>query len=295
VIPQDVLSLEVTADGSRTFFSQKFQECFHSTFGAKEEAELKFVLPVLSHLNTHGNNSTSVCLIDLCYGLGYNTAAALEYCQFAGNLRIIGLENNIEVPQAAHREGLLDIWQPETREILANLAEHQTYRRSGLDLQLIIGDARQTINQIPLQTIDGIFFDPFSPKKCPQLWTIDFLKSVSDRLKPNGYLVTYSCAAAFRATLKNLGLHLWSTIPLGRKAPGTIASWNDSSMPARSQNLSVAEQEILETRAGIPYRDPELKDTANIILARRESEQNSSNLRSTSNWLKQCSKDWQSI
>lgn len=283
----DQISLTVTADGSYTYFSNTFQEHFHSNFGAKQEAEQKFILPALSPLPS----SDPICLIDFCYGLGYNTAAAVEFLADSVNLGrqlcLIGLENNLAVPQAAVGDRLISIWQPPTQEILSHLAEYQIYQAPSYDLRLLIGDARQTIQQIPLGWADAIFFDPFSPRRCPQLWTIDLLKLVSDRLKPQGYLVTYSCAAAVRSALQILGLHLWATQPLGRKAPGTIASWQNHLVPSRSQPLSPPEQEILTTRAGIPYRDPQLQDPASVILERRQTEQATSELRSTSNWLKQ--------
>jgi tRNA U34 5-methylaminomethyl-2-thiouridine-forming methyltransferase MnmC len=308
--PSDRLRIEITADGSNTFFSEQFQECFHSTFGAKQEAEMKFVLPSLTHLKIEiekglendREKSTDkgreieiakkipnqIQILDLCYGLGYNTAAALEYLQdLEVKISIIGLENNLEVAQSAYSQGLLDIWQHQTKQRLGNLAVQKNHQEEQIDLRLIIGDARQTISQIPTQWADAIFLDPFSPKHCPQLWTIDFLRLVSDRLKPSGYLVTYSCATAMRSALKSIGLYLWSTPPLGRKAPGTIASWQNRGIPERSQSLGKGETEVLETRAGIPYRDPGLCDQAAEIIERHQSEQNCSNLRSTSKWLKQ--------
>ena len=65
---------QITADGSFTFFSDEFGETFHSRQGASEEAELKFVLP--TDLRSKALQP-SLNLLDVCYGLGYNTAAAL--------------------------------------------------------------------------------------------------------------------------------------------------------------------------------------------------------------------------
>ena len=36
-----------TADGSKTFFSEEFNESFHSHFGAKQESYFKYVVPTL--------------------------------------------------------------------------------------------------------------------------------------------------------------------------------------------------------------------------------------------------------
>ena len=65
-----------TQDGSFTFFSTEFNEAFHSHYGAKQESFLKFAVPTrLPILAETG----FVRLLDVCYGLGYNTAAASNY------------------------------------------------------------------------------------------------------------------------------------------------------------------------------------------------------------------------
>ncbi len=43
---QEQFTPQHTGDGSYTFYSTEFGESFHSQFGAKQEAELKFVEPL---------------------------------------------------------------------------------------------------------------------------------------------------------------------------------------------------------------------------------------------------------
>ena len=72
---------QITKDGSYTFFSSEFNEAFHSHYGARQEAEKKFLEPSLLKDKAHWQNprnSGSLRLLDICYGLGYNSAAALE-------------------------------------------------------------------------------------------------------------------------------------------------------------------------------------------------------------------------
>ena len=71
------------------------------------------------------------------------------------------------------------------------------------------GDAREKINIIPSSIkFDLIYLDGFSPQKCPQVWTIEFLSKVIENLNSQGYLITYSSSAAVRKTLRNLGLEI---------------------------------------------------------------------------------------
>lgn len=276
---------KITGDGSFTFFSTEFDESFHSHYGARQESFLKFVQPTLLDRKAH---RPELQLLDICYGLGYNTAAALQTIwQFNPNckIEIIGLEVNISVPQVAIAHNLFDNWHYQHIDILTELASQQEVNRQNLHAQLLIGDARSSIQQVYQSGFraDAIFLDPFSPPQCPQLWTIEFINLVSKCLKADALLATYSCAAAVRTAMKAASLKIGSTPPVGRRTPGTIAARSDALELAP---LSQAEQEHLLTRAATPYRDPELKDPASIILQRRQEEQKASNLESTSRWRK---------
>lgn len=280
-----ILEKRVTEDGSITFYSSDFQETFHSKYGAKKESEITYIKGCnLKHKFTH---KKGIKVIDLCYGLGYNTASLLDlYYNFYNNssLEIIALELDINVPQQAIKNQLLSLWDDQIQEDLKILANTKTLIKSNLKIELLVGDARQTIKEIVDDKFqaDGIFFDPFSPPKCPQLWTVDFFELVVQCLKKDGILATYSCSAAVRKAMMLAGLNIGRNFTVGKRTPGTIAAREDIPL----QPLSLMELEHLQTRAAIPYRDPHLTDTAEVIMARREQEQLSSNLESTSQWKK---------
>jgi tRNA U34 5-methylaminomethyl-2-thiouridine-forming methyltransferase MnmC len=277
-----------TKDGSFTFFSQEFGELFHSRQGAKEEAFLKFANATDLAQKAQ---QPEIRLLDVCYGLGYNTAAALETiwainpdCQ----VEIYGLELDETVPQAATIAPLIESWSPIVQTVLKALAIDQQYETPSVKAQLLIGDARQTIQKLAEASFraDAIFFDPFSPRRCPQLWTVEFFTVVARCLASTGKLATYSRSAAVRSAILSAGLQI-GTIPLHKAEPlshewsqGTIASFE----PETLCPLSLMEQEHLQTRAAIPYRDPNLSDSAAVILERHQQEQQRSSLESTSSW-----------
>jgi tRNA U34 5-methylaminomethyl-2-thiouridine-forming methyltransferase MnmC len=196
---------------------------------------------------------------------------------------VVGLELEPAVPQAAIAQHLTQAWPHPVQQVLQHLADNglSSGRCQG---QLLIGDARQQIQTLVSQGWQGdrIFLDPFSPPRCPQLWTVEFLGLVAQCLKPEGILATYSCAAAVRAALQLAGLHLGATRAVGRKWPATIARWIDQDLPP----LSPQEREHLQTRAAVPYRDPTLQDSAEGILARRSQAQATSPLAATGAWRK---------
>ncbi|WP_204152047.1 MnmC family methyltransferase [Leptolyngbya sp. CCY15150] len=276
------LQPQLTADGSFTFLSTDFGEAFHSHHGARQEAEQKFVIPTqLPDLARR----PSLALLDICYGLGYNTAAALATIWAVNpqcRVQWYGLELNAAVPQAAIAHHLLQAWPASIATQLAQLAKEQTVQSDRFTAHLLLGDARQRIQQVYATGFraDAVFLDPFSPPRCPQLWTVEFLAWVARCLAPAGRLATYSCSAAVRTALLQAGLHLGSSPAVGRRSPGSLASFSPQDLPP----LSRQEQEHLQTRASIPYRDPTLTDTAAAILTRRQQEQATSPLEPTSRW-----------
>ncbi len=292
---------KLTADGSFTFVSQEFGESFHSHYGAKQESFFKFVEPTQL---TKAAQKPVLRLLDVCYGLGYNTAAALQTI-WAVNpncyVEVIGLELNPAVPQAAIAHHLFDNWNCNYIEILSQLAFEHQVQRDCLKAQLLIGDARKAIATVRESNFlaDAIFLDPFSPPQCPQLWTVEFIKQLSLCLHEDGLLATYSCAAAVRTALLAAGLAIGSTPPMGRRSPGTLAAHirgykaeeqgsQEEKFPLCPYSLALCEveKEHLLTRAAIPYRDPQLSDSSEVILKRRQQEQQTSCLEPTSHWRK---------
>ncbi len=271
-----------TGDGSSTFFSDEFGEWFHSREGAIAEAEQTYVQ--VTRLAERAERG-SVAILDVCYGLGYNSAAALAAiwrvnpnCQ----VTLRALEIDAAVPKAAIAQHLTDPWPLPVQQTLAALATAHQQHAAHLDAQLLIGDARQRLLELPTWQADAIFLDPFSPTRCPQLWTVEFLQQVVARLKPTGRLATYSCAAAVRAALLALGLNIGATTAAGRQWPGTVASFTEVFTP-----LSPREQAHLQTRAAVPYRDPTLQASASVIQAERAQRQQQSPLRPTGQWRRQ--------
>ena len=273
-----------TGDGSFTFFSSEYGEAFHSWSGARQEAQQKFV--VATQL-IEAAKQPGLQILDICYGLGYNTAAALQTIWTVNpncEVELIGLELDPTVPVWAIAHHHLNNWSDPIAEILTRLGNDRQIQTDRLRAQLLIGDARQTIRQVLSQGFqaNAIFLDPFSPPNCPQLWTVEFLELVVRCLKSDGRLATYSCAAAVRGAMILAGLEIGSTTPVGRRSPGTVASLTDVRLPP----LCVREREHLLTRAAIPYRDPSLSDSADAILHRRRSERQVSSRESSSEWKK---------
>ena len=283
-----------TADGSLSLHSDHFDEAFHSSAGALEETETKFVRP--AELGRFSQTS-ELKLLDVCFGLGYNSAAVMAALPPTSPplVQWWGLDVDPRpLAWALNHQPFCDLWPSAVLQRLEQLHKSSTWRDKGGQGTMLWGDARQNLKALPSSCqLDLILLDAFSPGRCPQLWSEEFLGTLASRLAPGGRLLTYCRAAAVRSSLRRAGLTLRSLRPAAQQrigwSAGTLAVKPLASTPLAKEGpgwtaLSAMEEEHLNTRASVPYRDPEGVDEAEIIQQRRELEQQCCDLESTSAW-----------
>ena len=281
----------LTKDGSYSLRSVFFQENFHSLLGALEETKIKFTAP--SDLQRFKGKSLSV--LDICFGLGYNSASLLEeLIKQKTYLNWYALEiDKKPLEYSLRNKSFLKLWAPKVKKIFESLHQKDYFEDHFFKCRILWGDARKKINIIPsANKFDLIYLDGFSPQKCPQVWTIEFLSKVAAKLNPQGYLITYSSSAAVRKALRNLGLEIFTIRPRNNSSTfwsqGTVAIAKfDKSKFKHNLNfekLSEMEEEHLLTKASIPYKDQHLNSSRDEIINKRLEEQFLSNLVSTKKW-----------
>ena len=268
-----------------------FQENFHSLLGALKETKEKFT--ATSDLQRFKGKSLNV--LDICFGLGYNSAALLnELINQKSYLNWYALEiDKKPLEYAIRNKSFQKLWDPKVKNIFESLYRNEYFEDQFFKCKILWGDAREKISIIPsAQKFDLIYLDGFSPQKCPQVWTIEFLSKVTQMLNSQGYLITYSSSAAVRKTLRNLGLEIFTIKPTSEKkaywSQGTVAvaKFEQSLLKSNSNftKLSDMEEEHLLTKASIPYRDQNLNSSKEDIINKRLEEQLLSNLLSTKKW-----------
>jgi tRNA U34 5-methylaminomethyl-2-thiouridine-forming methyltransferase MnmC len=253
---------------------------YHNRAGAFTEALNCYCLP--SQAAATLAQKQSLVVLDVCFGLGYNTFVLLEHlCQLgcAGSVDIFALEIDSAILRCVE-----DIFEDSRlRHVAAMFADKQPTRfgfykgqcRSlEANLHVIEEDFRQFIAQRE-GGADLVFHDPFSPNKLPQLWTVDIFQHYYRLLLDfRGSLLTYSAASAVRAGLREAGFQVFRTAAIGGKNGGTLAATGRSETPPEgTEHLSDDERRRLDGRPGIPYRDPSLKAARQDILLRRMHEQ----------------------
>lgn len=210
----------VTADGSISFYNISYLEAYHAkSIGAYTESLYKFVKSsdILKRFD-----KGDIRLLDICFGLGYNLAVTINEMMKAhikGNLKITSLEID---------EGVVDIvkntyffWPVDAYRILRKLLEVK--KQDNIELDIIIGDATQTIHKLQ-HKFDVIYFDPFSKRKTPEMWTLDIFNKLYALLDDDGCLVTYSCSKGVRKDLCEAGFYIYDMDKLADGfQKGTIA------------------------------------------------------------------------
>ena len=253
-----------TEDGSYTLYHPSYRQHFHSIAGAREESLKKYIEPCgLASLLMTGSG---VDLLDVGFGLGCNACSAIRLAEETrkGFLSVTSLEFDPRVLSAA-----LTLPESEHTEILREIRKNGVYRSDFAELHLIWGDARQSIQEIQ-QDFDLVFLDAFSPDSNPELWTLDFLNQLKQRMKKTAKLATYSSAYPFLGALLSNGFKVFQSVPFGRKRGGTVAALTElpDLAPLSEKDLNIT----LYSTAGVPYRDPQLDLSAGEILNRRKEE-----------------------
>lgn len=212
--------LVLSADGSYTAYSKEYNEHYHSTKdGALSESLHKHVIPAFK-LQSH---KKTLNILDICFGLGFNTLATLYYALKIGYDGVI----NIYSPELndALIISLRDFTYPkefeEFRDVIDTLLEHKSYNSKNINIELFIGDAREYIKK--LNCIDIVYQDAFSPKVNPSLWSVEYFADIKKLMSDNGVLTTYSTALSTRLALHQNGFFIYINQGQGYRN-ATIAS-----------------------------------------------------------------------
>ena len=152
-----------------------------------------------------------------------------------------------------------------------------------LTFEPIVGDARQSLLN-DKNVYDFIFLDAFTPAKCPALWSLEFFKLLKEHLSENGMILTYSNSAAIRNGMLQAGFHVGKIYSEEyKKFTGTIAVKNKSLI---KYDLSEYDLGLINSKAGIFYRDENLNALNGEIIASREKEVEKSDRISSSRFIK---------
>ena len=194
-------------DGSFTAYSTVFNEHYHSTRdGALHESLSKHVIPAFKH----HQDRDEITILDICFGLGFNTLATLYYMKkqnITKQIRIYSPEFDADLIASLKDFKYPDVFE-EFLPVIEALSTKGAYADDSLYIELYIGDARHFLKETKEQ-FDIVYQDAFSPASNPILWTKEYFKDISSLIKDDGILTTYSMALKTRLALYENGFNLY--------------------------------------------------------------------------------------
>ena len=215
------MNIVKTKDGSFTLKSYKYNECYHSSEGALTESLYKHVLPGYTAAEKFDYYGGEIRILDICFGLGYNTLTAVLHKPENVKLKIFSPELDLELVKSLKNfkypnrfNGLLSV--------INDISRNLYYKCGDVEIEVFPGDAREYIKK--LSDIHIVYQDAFSPKVNKELWTMEYFKDITKILHESGVITTYSVATPVRCAFYRLGMNIY-THPYDIIRKGTIASF----------------------------------------------------------------------
>ena len=226
--------MTLSEDGSYTAYSKEYNEHYHSTKdGALHESLVKHVEPAFSLKE----QQDEMIILDICYGLGFNTLTTLYYYQknsLNAKLKIYSPELDASLVKS-----LVDFTYPKEFEsfkpIIKALSEVGFYEDERFYIEVFLGDAREYVKKFE-NKFDIVYQDAFSPSTNPMLWTKEYFKDIKRSIKDDGILTTYSISLATRLALFENNFNIYLNIGEGYR-DATIAS------PSRLESFKKVDME----------------------------------------------------
>jgi hypothetical protein len=220
-----------TDDGSKTYRSPIVDEWYHTKAGGVVEAIEKHARALRVW------EKDSPIIFDVCSGLSYSAACALEEIRAHGNDSLVTiylfendraiLEKNLELPDVLEYD-YDGVKKKITcyhyfKEAVRKYLEHNVniYESDTLRIVLMFGDFNLQMDKVE-ESADYIFYAPFSPMFTPKMWTYDVFRKLYLHTIPGGKLSTYSYAKKVRDAMTEAGFKIENGPTLGRRSPSLI-------------------------------------------------------------------------
>jgi len=223
-------------NGSVALYQADLGETMHPQLGPWEEAQRVYVqgTRLVDLLDAKGRRTGGeVVIFDVGLGGAANAVAAIQAAQqirkqnrSANPLRIVSFEQDIAAPTFAL----------ENAEALSYLSGYESALETLLDegkwtagdaiaWELRVGDFAQLVQEEPHRA-DVVFFDPFSPRSNPAMWSVPLLENVYRCHRPGRAmrLATYSSAFGVRAAFLQAGFYVGEGPVLSGVRRATLAS-----------------------------------------------------------------------
>lgn len=238
-------SILTHANGTKTLVDSENHQAMHSQVGPVDEANA--VYAALAKIEERLCSPDSVIrLYDVGMGTAANVLATFERilkCETAsGALHVYSFELKPEGLRAALKATEDFSWLAPWRDTLLTLLNQGEARCSlgkvDVHWRLFVGDFYTTFH--PLPAPDFIYFDFYSPRIVPELWSLDKFQSLRDHISEKACrFFTYSAATPTRLNLLLAGFFVGrgGTTPLKNETTQAAVHYTDLESPLDAEWL----------------------------------------------------------
>ena len=204
----------ITNDGSTTIRIPDWNENYHSTHGAIQEAKHVFIKNGLELFQ----NQDSVSILEIGFGTGLNAFITFLESLNKKKVNYVGVEaypvSEDEVKQMNY---VSELEATQYQTIFDKMHSCNWESEQKITDNFILNKRKQFFQDIEDKNqFDLIYFDAFGFPLQPELWSDVIFKKMYEALLPKGVLVTYAC----RSSIKNAMLSVGFSIEKLPGAPG---------------------------------------------------------------------------
>jgi len=214
-----------TRGGALAMRSLDAGEVMHPGVGPLVEAEQLYVRQ--SRLAERLLTSSTLVLFDVGLGAGSNALAARAASERApagaGRLQLVSFERDLGALRLALETPAAFGIDAEAADAARALLAHGRHDTPRTTWRLEPGDVREAMERVA-ERADVVYWDPFSPRANPTLWTIAAFAAIRRAAGPRCTLFTYSASTATRVALLLAGWAVGVGDAIGDKAHTTAAA-----------------------------------------------------------------------
>lgn len=204
----------ITDDGSTTIRIPDWDENYHSTHGAIQEAKHVFIKNGLDLFQ----NQKSISILEIGFGTGLNAFITFLETVNKEKVNYVGVEaypiSNEEIAQMNY---VAELQATQYQSVFDEMHACDWESEQNITKNFILTKRKQFFQDIEdKEQYDLIYFDAFGFPLQPELWSETIFKKMYEALLPKGTLVTYAC----RSSIKNAMLSVGFSIEKLPGAPG---------------------------------------------------------------------------
>ena len=195
-----------TADGSTTIQIAGWNECYHSKFGAIQEAQHVFIKNGLSLFE-----NKSISILEIGFGTGLNAFITfLESKKLNQTIDFVGVEAYpISADEVLSMNYVSELNAKSESHIFEKMHQCKWEEQIILREDFVFTKRKQFFTDIDdLEMFDLIYFDAFGYNVQPDLWSTAIFQKMYNALKANGILVTYAARGVVKRSMQEVGFEV---------------------------------------------------------------------------------------